>query len=112
MIENTAKAAISTATIVEPTGVPAVIEISIPNSAQNTDSKAEHIVTDLKLLNTRMAESAGNMTSAEIKSEPTRFMARTIITAVVTAIIRLYSPALTPDALANVSSNVTEKILL
>lgn len=50
---------------------------------------AEHIVTLLKLLNSRMADSAGKITSAEIRSEPTRFMARTMMTAIMIAISRL-----------------------
>ena len=84
----------------------------MPSSVHITDSTAEHIVTDLKLLNTRIAESAGKMTSAEISSEPTRFIASTIITAITTASIRLYSEALTPVALAKSSSKVTENTLL
>ena len=75
--------------MVEPTGVPATMEIRIPSRAQNTDSKAEQIVTDRKLLKIRMADMAGKMISAEIRSEPTRFIARTMITAITTAISRL-----------------------
>ena len=40
-------------------------------------------------MNIRMAASAGKITSAEIKSDPTRFIARTMITAITTAIRRL-----------------------
>ena len=65
----------SAATIVEPTGVPARTEIIRPARAQITDTMAEQTVTDLKLLNTRIADSAGKMTRALIKSEPTRFIA-------------------------------------
>ena len=68
-------AAMSTATIVEPTGVEHTIEIKIPEAAQKTERQAEQIVTDLKLLNTLIAESAGKITRAEISSEPTRFIA-------------------------------------
>lgn len=102
----------SAATIVEPTGVPASMDISMPINVQMTDKTAEHAVTDLKLLNIRIAERAGNMIRADIKSEPTRFMASTIITAITTAIIRLYTFALVPTAFAKFSSNVTENILL
>ena len=42
-----------------------------------------------KLLNIRIADSAGKITSAEISSEPTRFIARTMITATTIAISRL-----------------------
>lgn len=79
----------STATIVEPTGVDARIEIIIPIREHTTPKIAEQIVTDLKLLKTLIDERAGKMTSAEMRSEPTRFIARTIITAIITAIKRL-----------------------
>ena len=82
-------AAISTATIVEPTGVLPRMEIRMPRSEQQIDNIAEQIVTDLKLLNTLIAESAGKMTRAEIKSEPTKFIASTIITAIIIAMMRL-----------------------
>ena len=55
------KAKMSTATIVEPTGVPARIETSIPSEAQVTDKHAEQIVTDLKLLKTRIEDNAGTL---------------------------------------------------
>ena len=77
---------ISTATIAAPTGASNIIDRNIPVSAQITDTIAEQTVTDLKLLNTRIADSAGNITSAEIKSEPTSFIPTTIITAIITAI--------------------------
>ena len=80
---------ISIATIVEPTGVDARMETIIPAAAQITDITAEQRMTALKLLNNRMAERAGKMMSAEISKEPTRFIARTITTAVIIAIKRL-----------------------
>lgn len=83
----------SAATIVEPTGVPARIEIKSPETEHTTLTHAEQIVTDLKLLKTRIAERAGKITRAEIRSEPTRFIASTIITAIITAIARLYAEA-------------------
>ena len=73
---------------------------------------AEQITAFLKLLKSRIAESAGKMMSAEIKREPTRFIARTIMIAVITAIIRLYKSAFVPVAFAKVSSKVTEKMRL
>ena len=84
----------------------------MPSSAQHTDSTAEQTVTERKLLNTRMAESAGKITSAEMSSEPTRFIASTMITATMTAISRLYSFAFVPVAWAKVSSKVTAKMRL
>ena len=83
----------------------------MPTNAQTTEIHAEQIVTERKLLNTRIAESAGKITSAEISSEPTRFMAITMMMAMITAMIRLYTPALVPVARAKFSSKVTEKIL-
>ena len=79
----------STATIVLPTGVSARMEITMPEKAQATERTAEQIVTARKLLNSRIADSAGKITSAEISSEPTRFIASTMMTAMMTAISRL-----------------------
>ena len=98
--------------MVEPTGVPARMAMRIPKAAQTVDSTAEHMVTERKLLKTLMAERAGKITRAEIKRDPTRFIARTITTATVTAISRLYRSAAVPRALAKLSSKVTAKILL
>ena len=82
-------ATMSTATTVGPTGVDARIATSIPISAQSVETIAAVITTPLKVRATRIAESAGKITSAEIRSEPTRFIASTIMTAVITAISRL-----------------------
>ncbi len=79
----------STATMVEPTGVPARIEMMMPAAAQITERTAEKTVTPLKLPKSRIADSAGKMTRAEISREPTRFIARTMMTAITTAISRL-----------------------
>jgi len=73
---------------------------------------AEHTMTDLKLLNTLIAESAGKIIKADIKSEPTKFIASTIITAIITAITTLYASTFLPVAFANVSSKVTANSLL
>ena len=80
---------ISTTTIVDPTGVPARIAVMRPTAAQTTERMPAQIVTARKLLNTRMADRAGKITSAEMSSEPTRFMASTIMTAMMTASSRL-----------------------
>ena len=69
------------------------------------------MVTPWKLLNIRMAESAGKMMSADASRDPTRFIASTMITAVTAAIRRLYAEVRRPVALAKVSSKVTAKIL-
>lgn len=89
MILQTPKATASAATMVEPTGVPARIETRIPARAQTTERTAENTVTFLKLWHIRMADNAGKITRADIKRDPTRFMERTMITAVMTAIRRL-----------------------
>ena len=80
---------ISIATIVEPTGVSVRIDMIIPNIAQKTDSIAEQIVTLKNVLKIRIADKAGKMINAEINKEPTKFIARTMITAMMTAITRL-----------------------
>lgn len=87
--ENRRKAARSAVTIVAPTGVEKIIDRIIPKAAHITEMTAEHIVTLLKLLKILIAERAGKIISAEISREPTRFIAITIIIAVITAIIRL-----------------------
>lgn len=74
----------------EPTGVPANMAIRIPIAVQNTENITEQITTALKLLNIRMADKAGNIISAVVKSEPTKFIAKTITSAVIIAIIILY----------------------
>ena len=100
------------ATMVEPTGVSRMMADIMPDPAAKTDTHAEHIVTDRNVLNTLIAERAGNITRADISRDPTRFIARTTITAMITAISRLYKFAFVPVALAKSSSNVTANILL
>ena len=60
----------------------------MPAVALKTDNTAALIVTERKDLNNRIADNAGKITSAEIRSEPTRFIASTMITAITTAISR------------------------
>lgn len=88
-MQNKMKIKRLTATIVEPTGVPARIEIKSPETEQTTDITEEQIVTVLKLLNNRIALNAGKITRAEIKREPTRFIASTMMIAIIMAITRL-----------------------
>lgn len=61
----------------------------MPAVALKTDNTAALIVTERKDLNNLIADNAGKITSAEIRSEPTRFIASTMITAITTAISRL-----------------------
>ena len=79
----------SHATIVAPTGVSATIDMIMPVDAHITEMTAEQTVTPLKFLKTFMADIEGKIISAEIRSEPTRFMATTITEATTTAIRRL-----------------------
>ena len=82
-------AIISTVTIVAPTGVLQSIATSIPVTVQISDRTAAPINTALKLLNNCITDNAGKITSAEINKEPTRFIASTTITAMITAKIKL-----------------------
>ena len=70
--ENAANTTMSAATIVEPTGVPYMTEARIPSTEQSTEITAALAMTARKLLNTRIAERAGKMMSAEMSSAPTR----------------------------------------
>ena len=85
--------------------------MNIPVTAQITAMTAELIITEKKLLNILIAERAGKMMSAEIRSAPTRFIASTITTAVITAIRVLIALVFVPVADAKFSSNVTVNIL-
>ena len=87
--KNAMKQTILVPTIVAPTGVDNNIDKIMPDRAHITDITTEHTVTLLKLLNTLIAYNAGNITRADIKSDPTRFIPMTIITAVTIAITRL-----------------------
>lgn len=88
MIVQNKNAIISAATIVEPTGVENKIDTIIPINAQLTDIIPDKITTPLKLHITRIADNAGNIINAEINNEPTKFIPNTIITAMITAIIK------------------------
>ena len=112
MITNRPYMTISHATIVDPTGVPDRMDMIMPVRVQRTDRTAEQTVTLLKLLNTLIDDIAGNMTRADMRSDPTRFIARTIIVAIIIAMKMLYKRADVPDVLAKASSKVTAKILL
>ena len=98
--------------MVAPTGVEARMEMMIPTTAQNTAMVADEIITDKKLWNTRMEETAGKIISAEINKDPTSFIASTIMVAVITAMSKLYLSAFVPVAFAKFSSKVMAKILL
>lgn len=101
----------SAATIVEPTGVENNIANIIPHPEHITEIHTEQIITPLKFLKIRIADNAGKIINADIKREPTRFIASTIIKAVTIAISRLYAFAFMPVAVMKFSSKVTANIL-
>ena len=61
----------------------------MPAVALKTDNTAALIVTERKDLNNRIADNAGKLQVLKSESEPTRFIASTMITAITTAISRL-----------------------
>ena len=77
-----------------------------------TEIIAEHIVTERKLLNTLMEQSAGKMIRLDISILPIRRIPTTIVTAVSSAMSILYIFALVPVALAKFSSNVIANIFV
>ena len=83
-----------------------------PKTKQKTESIAELIVTDLKVLNSRIDVRAGKIISEEISIEPISLMPSTIVIAVKTAVNILYTLVLIPVAFEKFSSKVIEKILL
>ena len=62
--------------------IQATTAIKMPITAQSTDNPHENIVTVLKLLNNCKADTVGNIIRAEISSDPTRFIASTMIMAI------------------------------
>ena len=70
------------------------------------------MVTLRKLLQSRIAVSAGKMMRLEISIVPIILIPTTIVSAVRSAMSILYAFVFTPDAFAKSLSNVTAKILL
>ena len=87
--EKIPKMTMCTTTTVAPVGVLYKRDKRSPTSEPTTESTAEQIITDLKLRNRRMAESAGKMINAEMSNAPTNFMASTITTPLTAAIMKL-----------------------
>ena len=77
------------ATIVAPTGVPIRIEAKSPITVQTTEKMADAMVTALKLLKSLMADKAGKTMRADMSKEPTSFIAKTMTTAMTTAMVKL-----------------------
>lgn len=62
---------------------------NIALTVQSKEIQAAQMVTDLNVLNKRIALKAGKIMRAETNKEPTSFIAKTMITAVMTAMMRL-----------------------
>ena len=84
-----AKTKTLTHTTVAPVGVEKRMDAMIPVNAQNIPITPDDKTTEKKLLNILSAESTGNTISADIRRLPTRFIPRTIIIAIITAIRKL-----------------------
>ena len=72
-----------------PTGVLKAMDDSIPTDVQNNETITAQIVTDLNVLKIRIALRAGKIIKADINNDPTKLMAKTIMTAIIMAIIKL-----------------------
>ena len=93
-----------------PVGVSRKKDAVIPIRKQTTERTAEQAITDLKLLHTHIAESAGKMIRLEMSRAPIMRIHRTTVIAVRTARSILYSFVFVPVALVKVSSKVTAKM--
>ena len=78
-----------------------------PRQKHATANAPANTTTERKRLNTRIADSAGKMTSDEISIAPIMRMPSTTVSAVSSESSVLYVPTLTPVARENPSSNVT-----
>ena len=101
----------SQTTTVAPTGVESRYDPVSPRQKHMTESPAAKHTTERKLLNTRIADSAGKMMRLESSIAPIMRIPSTTVSAVRTDRIVLYVPTRTPVARAKDSSNVTEKSL-
>ena len=102
---------IFTVTMLAPVGVENTKEQRIPEKTQKTEMIAEETTTLLKLLQRRIAVSAGKIIKLEMSKEPIIRMPSTMVIAVKNANSILYHSALVPVAFAKFSSKVTAKIL-
>ena len=88
-----------------------VQEAMSPAQKQHTDVTAAHTTTPRKLLNSRMAVSAGKITREEISMAPIIRIPSTMVRAVRMASRVLYQSTRSPVAWEKLSSNVTAKSL-
>lgn len=95
-----------------PAGVDKKKLAQMPVKKHKSESPAAQITTFQKLLNTRIALSAGKTSRLEIIIAPISRMPITIVSAVNTAISPLKASTFMPEALAKVSSKVTKNMRL
>ena len=94
-----------------PTGVDSVQEAMSPAQKQHTDVTPAQTTTPRKLLNSRMAVSAGKITREEISMAPIIRIPTTMVRAVRMASRVLYQSTRSPVAREKLSSKVTAKSL-
>ena len=109
--QNSKNATILATTMLAPVGVSYKKEAVIPTTKHKTESTAEQRTTVLKVLQRRIEVSDGKIIRLEISNVPIMRIPTTMVRAVSSAIIKLYTFALVPVAFAKFSSNVTAKIL-
>lgn len=115
MLDNkihTMKTAVSTATIVQPTGVPYTIATPKPVIEPMTDNDTDKTIKPLKLFDSRIADNVGSTISADTSNAPTRCVARTITVSVKSTVSTLYFFVLSLVAYEKSSSKVVAYILL
>ena len=78
-----------TITTLAPAGVEQEYERVSPKKKHTTDSMADEIVTERKVLNTLMDESGGKIKRLDISSAPSSRIPSTIVIAVSTAMTEL-----------------------
>ena len=98
-------------TTVAPTGVEKAKEMVSPVQKQTTDVTAAQRITLRKLLNSRMAVSAGKITREEISMAPIIRIPSTMVRAVRIASRVLYQLTFSPVAREKFSSKVMAKSL-
>ena len=89
-----------TSTTLAPAAVDKKYEHTIPITKLTTATIDEHTITEKNLLHTLIEVSAGKIIKLEISNVPIIFIPITTVSAVSTAITRLYLFALVPVAFA------------
>ena len=102
----------SISTIVEPTGVPYTIDTVSPIETQSIWYIQDAMTTILKFLKSAELESTGNIISAVMRSDPTKFIDNTITMATIIENTVLNSSTFMPIDFENASSKVIENIFV